>query len=77
MSLKRIYAFLLVFGASLLLELQLEKIHKVDSIGLWYTVLVAAICAIVIFTAIVPIASLFRIFRRAKAKRLMPVDTGL
>ena len=34
----------IIFVLSFLLELVLEKLGKVDSIGLWYTSLVALIC---------------------------------
>jgi uncharacterized membrane protein len=38
----------IIFVLSFLLELVFEKLGKVDSIGLWYTSLVALICTAVI-----------------------------
>lgn len=56
--------FLLVFAASLVLELQLESLYLVDAIGIWYTCFVAIFYAITAYIVL----SLFATLREESEK---------
>lgn len=63
---------LLAFGLSLLLERILEKLGKVDSIGLWYTAIVAAVYTLIVMVLGLVLQGVWAFLRNrgAEAERL-------
>jgi hypothetical protein len=63
MVLKRTLLVTGIFVACVLVQLWLERTHRADSIGLWYTIYSAALYSIGILVALVLLRTLWRATR--------------
>jgi hypothetical protein len=64
MTLKRALWIMLIFAACIAVQWWLERTHRVDSIGVWYTLYSAAIHSVCILIALFVFRALWRVTRR-------------